>query len=143
MLPAHMTGERVHFELHSTDAHSGVSIVIYISGSQTVRALASGEYIEIHSGQMISATGGDTEVFFSTTATPPAGGVIFRGTLSASGGVALSQMPAVGDANQTLWAISPAGAFDFVGEGCIRRGGAQPLINRQQPFVASGNSTAN
>jgi hypothetical protein len=136
-------GERIHLELHSTDAHAGVVVTMYNSGSQTVRTLAAGEYIEVHSFIMVSAAGGDTEIFFSTSATPPAGGTIYRGTLAASGGIALSQFPAVGDAGMSVWAISPAGAFDAVGEGCIRRGGAQPLIGRQQPYVANNNSTAN
>lgn len=115
-------GDPIRGILHSSDASSATEIPIFNQGSNAARALQAYEYIEIHSIEVVSAAGGDTTVFLSTDTTLSTGETAVRGTVSATGGIAMSILRPVGVNGAKPYVISPAGAVDVTFTGVIRRG---------------------
>lgn len=123
-------GDPIHGELHTADAHLGIQIPIYLSGSITPFVMTANDWIEIHSIQLISAAGGDCMVTVDTAAnvTPTPGTTVIRGTVAANGGLALSIMRYTGQSesngSQGLpylpFLIAPAGTVDVIFRGSIR-----------------------
>lgn len=131
----HVEGEPIHGELHSTDAHSGVSIPVYNQGSLTARTLAAYEYLEITSLEIVSAAGGDIQVFSGTSGSPSAGQMILRGTVAANGGLAMSRMRYTGRIGETLWVVAPAGVVDVLVSGAVRQESVPGRAPYQQSLV--------
>lgn len=116
-----LLGEPIHGELHSSDASAGVAITIYNQGSKTARTLASNEYIEIESLEVVSVAGGDVTVFGSTDGTIDAGETIVRGTVAANSGIAMSKMRYTAKNGDSIFVKAPAGVVDAVFSGSIRQ----------------------
>lgn len=115
------SGEPVHGELHSTDASATVQIPIYKQGSTTAYTLLADEYICIHSFEEVSAAGGDMYIFIQPTNTPVAGSYVVRGTVAASGGIAMSKLPFEGVNSGLPWCTAPAGVVDVVFTGSVHK----------------------
>lgn len=120
-------GDPIKGEIHSADASSGVQITIYKRGLPTAYTLKAHECIVIHEIELVTATGGDSSVFLSTSSTPATGGYIVRGTYAANGGVAEQNMDRMGTPGQVPWVIAPSGAVDVVFSGTIVDGQTEGL----------------
>lgn len=117
-------GEPVHFELHSTDASSGVVVPMYTAGTETARTLASTEFLTVEQTLTVSAAGGDVRLYFGTSGTPATGSMAARGTVAANGGFVFPQPGCSirrGVKGDSLWIVAPAGAVDVSGVGFITR----------------------
>ncbi len=118
-------GEPFRGELHSTDASSGVILVLYKDGSTDAYTLAANEYLEICSIQIVTDVGGDVFLFTGADATPAAGEYINRGPFAANGGIVQElKPPHAGKVGHGVYIDAPAGDIDVIIRGGIRREGA-------------------
>jgi len=119
----HKPGEPILGILHSADASSGVEIPIYKLGSTTAHTLASDEYIEITSIELVTAVGGDCYVVIGDDATRGAGEDVLRGTFAANDGIQKDDVCHAGAVGQKAYVTAPAGVVDVRFNGVIRKGG--------------------
>ncbi len=82
-------GRPVHGEVHSTNASSGVEIILYTSGGIAVDTIGATERLIVTSVRFVAVVSADTYVHVGTSAsTPAAGEFVMRGTFAANGGFA-------------------------------------------------------
>lgn len=120
----HLPGEPVRGIMHSADASSGVEIPLYSRGSTTARVLASNEYLEIDSVELVTVTGGDSSVILSANSTLDTGETVLRGSFAANGGSVESHARRAGTAGAKPYVISPSGVVDVVLAGRIMKSGS-------------------
>jgi hypothetical protein len=110
-------GEEVHGEVHSSDASSGVEIVIYDQGGGVARALEAAERLVITDALIVSENGGDCAMFLDADDDNAldAGETVIRGTVTDGGGI----------------------GFPFVGTHRMGQPGAKPHY-----YAPSGESDA-
>lgn len=113
-------GEPIRGILHSTDASSGVEVPLFREGSTTALTLASNEYVEVTSVELITVAGGDCYVLIGDDATLGTGETVTRGTFAANGGVRADNTMHAGGAGQKVWVVAPAGVVDVRLNGRIR-----------------------
>lgn len=78
-------GDPIHGEiLDDGDSSSGVAVVLYTSGSTTVRVLGSREVLHITDIKIVTETGGTISLVSDSKAD---GRYLFHGVLDAKGGV--------------------------------------------------------
>jgi hypothetical protein len=119
-----MQGEPFKGEVSSADASAGVAFTLYKNGSLDAYTLAPGEYLEIHSVQLVTAPGGDVFIFTGADGTAGAGEYVVRGTFAATGGLVQEvRPPHVGKVNHLAYVDAPAGQVDAIIRGTIRREG--------------------
>lgn len=135
----HEVGDPIRGFVNSADASAGVEVAIFKMGSQTAHVLLANEYIVITDIQIVSAAGGDIQLFFDTDNDNAldAGEEIFRGTVAANGGIAQRLVPAhPGPAGSLVHIDAPAGAVDVAFQGFIRNEGdntgARPSYRESQ-----------
>lgn len=116
-------GDEVHGILNTADADPALAVPMYLAGSNTVRTLASDEFLDIDSCSLVTAAGGDAYVFLSLNSTLAAGATILRGTFAANGGLSkdFNRSARSGIKGGSIWAFAPAGAFDVQFTGRIRK----------------------
>lgn len=108
--------------VHSTDASSGVALVMYEPGTTTVITLDSREYITAVWAKLVTAAGGDSYILIGADATLGTNEAIVRGPYAANGGFAGTlDVPKQGVTGGTLWVVSPAGVVDAFVNGTIRK----------------------
>ena len=123
-------------QVRSSDASAGVSVPIYLNGSTTAYTLKSNEYVEIHTALAVVAAAGELHVFTSASSTPGSAGTVVRGTVPATGGLAVELCPPhAGQPGHTVWLVAAAGNADAVVRGSIRIWGSVPG-QRHKPWQA-------
>jgi hypothetical protein len=118
-----LRGKPFEAELHSTDASSGVALVMYEPGTTTVITLGADEYIEVTWLHLIAVVSADTHVILGPDASVGVNEAIVRGTYAANGGFAGDTIdpPKVGAIAATLWVTAAAGVVDVAVRGVIRK----------------------
>jgi hypothetical protein len=134
-------GEPIKGELHSTDASTATVIPIFKQGSIVAYTLAANEYLEIHSIEVITAPGGDVDVFLSNSTSPVAGEVITRGTLAANSGILKSHMLVTGQPGALPYVVAPAGVVDVNFHGTLRRIPPAGTRANYQASLVPGNAS--
>lgn len=111
--------------VHSTDAHLGVVIPLYESGSGAAYTLQSDEYLEIYTVHMVTAAGGDCSINIGDGASATdVDELVIRGTYAANGGVSQILLPPFAGQTAALpYIIAPAGVVDVHIYGTIRQAG--------------------
>lgn len=118
----HKPGEPFKGILSNADVSTATAVPIYESGSNTARTLASNEYLEIDSVELVHNAGGDLHLFVGADSTPGTGETIARGSVAANGGIVDDGLCHVGLLGHTLWVDSDAsGQVDVKVHGRIRR----------------------
>jgi hypothetical protein len=110
-------------EIVSTDAHAGVAVTIYKSGSLTAYILAANETITISDIVFVSTAGGTYDLIFGTAASyaEGVGGTrIAKGNASALGGLTHHfSVGVAGPAGYLPYLYAAAGQVDLVLQGFI------------------------
>lgn len=119
--------------LHSTDASAGAVVPVFLDGTAAAYTLAANEYLEVHDLAVVAAAGGDVILHYKTTAgnSPGTGKTIARGTVAANGGLVVDAiLPVVGDLQEQIIAVAPAGVLDVTIKGIVREGRTEKLDGR-------------
>lgn len=119
--------------LHSTNASAGAVVPLFLDGSASAYTLKANEYVEVQDVEFVAAAGGDIFLHFKTTAgnSPATGKTIARGTVAANGGIVTSRgLAAVGDLQEQVIAVAPAGVVDVILKGTVREGRTEVLDGR-------------
>lgn len=116
-------GDEVHGVLNSADASAGIVVPMYIAGSDVVRTMANGEFLDIDSCSIVTTPGGDCFVYFSKAAAQGTGKTILRGTFAANGGLSkdFNRSPRSGADGEGVWCDAIAGVVDVLFTGRIRK----------------------
>lgn len=117
-------GQEVHGVLHSTDASSGVEIVLYDSGTGEVVDVGPRDHLDIHAVQLVTAPGGDCYILVGPDATlgSDAGQTVVRGTFAANGGVFNELRPHyAGIRGGKPYVVAPSGVVDVVLKATLRK----------------------
>jgi hypothetical protein len=114
-------GDPVHGEVISANASgAGVAVILYTSGTATVRTLAANEYLTITDVILISTAGGVYDLIFGTAA--GAGKHIVKGIADAKGGLAHHfETPQTGPIGVNALLIADAGQVDLCVTGYITK----------------------
>lgn len=113
-------GEPIRGVVHSTDASSGVAIVLRDLGNtgSGTRTLTATERLWITHVTIVTAVGGDCRVFVGADSTPANGEDVVRGTFVANGGYS-DEVEFTGEEGHTPFVIAPAGVVDVFLHGFI------------------------
>jgi hypothetical protein len=109
-----MSTKRLHGELHTTDAHTGLPVPLFYEGTNNPFIVQGDDVLIVESVQIIASAGGDVQLFASTSAVPSPGDMIVRGSLGTGSGVVESKRQFKSRPGASLVLIAPVGIVDVI-----------------------------